>query len=191
MLITSLITVILFSFFFYLSIKSASSESIKSLGKCVPMVLGMTSSVTIGLIIGVWIPDFLAIATIAAITVSSLVSFLFVKRFGINGIMEAQAASFMGAMMGAMLGVMLTSTTEVVLMLVASILFFIVSVGIMIALLNKKSGQKVVLFTKRIEFYVLLVLTVSVIGALGVHEISKEGSTDQENMEEEMLEHSH
>jgi hypothetical protein len=191
MLIASLIIVLVFSIYFYVSTKSASHESIKSLGKCVPMVLGMTSSVTVGLVMGIWIPSLLAIATILSIIISSCLSFFFVKKIGQNGIIEAQASSFMGAMMGAMLGVMLTSPLEVVIMLIASHLFFIISTTFMIVLLNKDATQKRV-FSKRIEYFALIVLSLSVIGGMGVRELGGLGNTDHVNMEQEMMhDHSH
>ncbi|SNZ14747.1 hypothetical protein SAMN05421503_2563 [Terribacillus aidingensis] len=191
MLIASLLIVLAFSIYFYVSTKSASHDCLKSLGKCVPMVLGMTSSVTVGLVIGIWIPSLLAIATILSIIISSCLSFFFVKRFGQNGIIEAQASSFMGAMMGAMLGVMLTSPLEAVIMLIASNLSFIISTTFMIVLLNKGTTQKRV-FSKRIEYFALIVLSLVVISGMGVRELGGLGNSNYEHIEQEMMhDHSH
>jgi hypothetical protein len=191
MLIASLLIVLTFSIYFYVSTKSADHDRLKSLGKCVPMVLGMTSSVTVGLVMGIWIPSLLAIATIFSIIISSCLSFFFVKRFGQNGIIEAQASSFMGAMMGAMLGVMLTTPLEIVIMLIASQLFFIISTTVMIVLLNKDTTKKRVR-SKRIEYFALIVLSLSVIGGMSVRELGGLGNNNHGHLDEEMMhDHSH
>ncbi|MFP7494967.1 hypothetical protein SFC66_14365 [Terribacillus saccharophilus] len=192
MLLATLITVIVFSLYFYFTIHSANADAIKSLGKCVPMVLGMTSSVTVGLVIGVWIADFFAIATIVSIILSCCLSLLFVKRFGMNGMIEALAASFMGAMMGAMMGVMLTSQVEMIIALIAFNVFFMTSVYVVIALLHKAAGKKMQWFIRSKEFYVLTVLCVSLISGMGIFQFTiANDNPDRADVDQQGYEHSH
>lgn len=132
----------------------------------------------------------IAVATILSIIVSSCLSLLFVKRFGPSGIIEAQASTFMGAMMGAMLGVMLTTNFEIVIMLIASNLFFIISITFTLALLNNDTGKKQFFAAKRVAFYVVLVLCLSVISGLGALELTNPVE-DGSNMDMEQQSHEH
>lgn len=166
----SLLMVIAYSIYFSTSRSVREHISNSSLAKCIPMLLGMTSSVTIGLIIAIWIPHLLAISTIFSIMLSAIIAFLIGRVFGISGIIEAQSSSFMGAMMGAMLGVML-STEEVVTMVIAADVIYLISLlAVLLLLMNgkeqkpqKKLNSKVIIYS---TVFILSLTFISTIGFL-------------------------
>ncbi|MEM1505250.1 hypothetical protein RG959_17770 [Domibacillus sp. 8LH] len=91
--------------------------------KCFPMLLGTTSSLTLGLVTALLMPDKLALSTIVSIVLSAGTAYLIGKNYGLNGLIEAQASSLMGAMMGAMLGVMLSSNEETMMVLAMDMIY--------------------------------------------------------------------
>lgn len=113
--------------------------------KCIPMLLGMTSSLTLGLVTALLMPDKLALSTIVSIVLSAGAAYLIGKNYGLNGLIEAQASSLMGAMMGAMLGVMLSSNEGTMMVLAMDIIYLASLYGARVwqakenqALLNQK-----------------------------------------------------
>lgn len=170
--ITSLLMVFGYSIYFYLAYRSTIKNDNHYFSKCIPMVLGMTSSVTIGLVIAMWIPQMLAISTILSIILGIITSYLIGNGFGISGIIEAQASSYMGAMMGAMLGVML-SAQEMIAMVIAMDILYLISFYSMILLLTKELvvHRQEVIKSKSVYFYLTFLLSLVVIGSMGVLQI--------------------
>lgn len=162
----SLLMVIAYSIYFSTSRTVREHISKSSLAKCIPMLLSMTSSVTIGLIIAIWIPHLLAISTIFSIMLSAIIAFLIGRVFGISGIIDAQSSSFMGAMMGAMLGVML-STSEVVTMVIAADIIYLISLLAIMLLVTKVEKQKK-LNSKIVIYYTVFILSITFISTIGV-----------------------
>lgn len=137
----SLLMVLGYSIYFFLSLRSKDHEVTSSLAKCIPMILGMTSSTVIGLVMGYGMPQMLAVSTILSIVISAGIAILLGAGFGISGVIEAQASSLMGAMMGAMLGAML-SAGEIALMVMAMDVMYLVSISSMMLLMAKGSIKK-------------------------------------------------
>ncbi|WP_342615497.1 hypothetical protein [Peribacillus frigoritolerans] len=168
LLTVSLMMVLAYSIYFVISPRIKTYKQNSSLARCVPMVLGMTSSITIGLLITIWMSSQLAISTILSIIISAIIALMIGKDFGINGILEAQTSSLMGAMMGAMLGVML-SPNEITIMIVATDLLYIVSFYSMLIITTKASSKSQNFTIKNSAFlYLMLILNISLIGSLGV-----------------------
>lgn len=110
MLLTiNIMLIVGYSVYFSFASRVKGEATSGAAAKCIPMLLGMTSSLTVGLVIALLMPDKLALSTIISIVLSAGAAYLIGKNYGINGLIEAQASSLMGAMMGAMLGVMLSS----------------------------------------------------------------------------------
>ncbi|MFD2215488.1 hypothetical protein [Metabacillus endolithicus] len=185
----SLFILIAYSLYFYIRYHSLGDKQIKSLGKCVPMILGMTSSIVIGLLIGVWLPEMLALSTILSILFSAIIAYLIGSRFGLNGVLEAQGSSLMGAMMGAMLGVML-SANEISLMIIAVDFIYLVSMFFVMIMLTKDSVEKKQLSFKSMPatFYLIFIICLSIIGGMG---ILQTGAFDSPEGIENQVNHSH
>lgn len=134
-----------YSVYFSFTTREKREEASGAASKCIPMLLGMTSSLTIGLVIALLMPDKLAISTIASIILSAGAAYLVGRNYGINGLVEAQASSLMGAMMGAMLGVMLSSDEGTIMVLAMDVIYLASLYGARVwqakenqALLNQK-----------------------------------------------------
>ena len=112
------------------------------------MMVGMTSSVAIGLMKTVLFSKMLAVSTILSFILNAVVPIFIGKGFGLRGILEAQATCLMGSMMGTMLGVML-SANEMTMMVVAMDLIYLGSLYSMMLLLNKDSNITIQSVLKR------------------------------------------
>ncbi|MFV2047112.1 hypothetical protein ACEWK1_07010 [Metabacillus sp. YM-086] len=186
-LIVSLIMVLGYSAYFYNTTRRLNDKIASPLSKCVPMALGMTNSVIVGLVIAAWIPKMLALSTILSILLSAIIALLIGVAFGINGIIEAQASSMMGAMMGAMLGVMLTPE-EMVIMIAAIDLLYLVSFYLLTwALMKSFIDKSETVFPRRPAiYYMAFVLSVSIICTIGFLQATSDGSP---TAEEEIITH--
>lgn len=187
-LIFSLIMVLGYSAYFYKTTRGRNTKIVSSLSKCVPMALGMTSSVTVGLVIAAWIPQMLALSTILSILFSAIIALFIGVGFGINGIIEAQASSMMGAMMGAMLGVMLAPEEMIIMLAVMDLVylvsFYLLTWALMKSFVDKKER---VLHRKSAIYYMTFVLSVSVICTIGFLQATGDG----DSTEEETITHHH
>lgn len=162
--VLSLVIVCGYSFYFFISLRSEHHNGNQRFTKCIPMLLGMMSSLPVGLVIALYMPTKLALSTIIAVIVSAFLAFLVGRGFGISGIIEAVASSLMGAMMGAMLGAMLAEN-EVTLMVVAmDSLYLITILGVMILLKKENILKRQNIQLKMLSFYLTLVLSGSLIG---------------------------
>lgn len=186
--IVSLIMVLGYSAYFYKTTRRRNDKIVSSLSKCVPMAFGMTSSITVGLVIAAWIPQMLALSTILSILFSAIIALLIGAGFGINGIIEAQASSLMGAMMGAMLGVMLVPE-EMVIMIATMDLLYLVSFYLLTWALMKSVVDKkeTVLYRRPGIYYMSFVLSVSIIGTTGFLQATGDGKPKGE--EETIIQH--
>lgn len=189
MLIVSLLMVMGYSLYFFLAFHKNVNEANGSFTRCIPMLLGMTGSVTIGIVVALWMPDQLAFATIASILISAIAATLIGFPFGMNGIIEALASSFMGAMMGAMLGVMLASS-EIIFMVFAMDFLYLISFYFMLLMKTKESSsrRKIVFKSKKAPFYLAFSFNLFLIGALCLVESI---DFDRPKQEQETMNHNH
>lgn len=188
LIICSFLIVIISIFYISLFNRSNSCTTNPALSKCIPMLLGMTSSLTIGLLFGVLLPKQLAVATVLSIVFSAFLSIFIGKKFGMNGLIEAQSSSLMGAMMGAMLGVML-SPNEVTLMIAVMDVLFLISIFFALLLTNSFSAKKKLLFQHKPDsFYWLFLLNVCFLCSLIIMQLL---DTDTKPSETEPSEHVH
>lgn len=167
----SLFIVVGYSFFFFISAVRKNKEIATQYSKCIPMVVGMTSSLTIGLIISVWLPE-MAKATVLSILISAVIAIFIGLPFKTNGLVEAQASSLMGSMMGAMLGIMLVPS-EVTLMIISMDLIYLISIFAMMLLMHKKHSLKEALKNRPVPFYLTFLLSIAIICASGIHQEAK------------------
>lgn len=183
----SLLMVIAYGIYFSTSKTIREYKSKSSLAKCIPMLLGMTSSITIGLVIAVSIPHLLALSTILSIVLSGIVAFLIGRDLGINGMIEAQSSSVMGAMMGAMLGVMLPSNEVVTMVIAADVIYLISLLGILILLTKEGEPQKQnSLISKKTLYSAVFILNIVFISTLGILQ-----SIDKQEVEVNSITHEH
>ncbi|MBN6885453.1 glucan phosphoethanolaminetransferase (alkaline phosphatase superfamily) [Cytobacillus horneckiae] len=179
LLIISLLMVLAYSVYFFISSKKNHVDVKKSFSKCIPMVVGMTSSLTIGLLMALWIPQ-MALSTIFAVVISAAIAVLIGLPFGTNGVVEAQASSLMGAMMGAMLGIML-APAEITLMVIAMDIIYLLSILSMMLLLSKELKVKNVLKSRSLPFYLSFLLSIFIICTIGISQTAS--ITDQKEAE--------
>ncbi|WP_018393281.1 hypothetical protein [Bacillus sp. 37MA] len=104
-------------------------------GMMIVMVLCMGSSLTIGLIVGIFYTSDLAHSTMIAMTFSLIVGYLAGKPINLLAIGEGMAGGIMGGMMGAMLGDMLPLGNYAAMLIYMDILF-IVSILFIVAMMN-------------------------------------------------------
>lgn len=169
LLIVSVIMVIGYSVYFFSSSHVKGITTQASITKCISMFLGMTSSLTIGLIIVAWLPNMLAFSTIIAILLSIGTAILVGGRFGLGGILEALASSLMGAMMGTMLGAMLSSQELTMMIAIMAVVYLISVFSMIMILMNADVNTKwSVLKKKPISFYVAFLLSVCLVSTMGV-----------------------
>ncbi|MBL0385587.1 cupredoxin domain-containing protein [Tumebacillus sp. ITR2] len=76
-------------------------------GMMIAMTIGMMSSLSLGLLLGVLFKHDLTQATIGAVTFGALAGYLAGKPISLMAALDGMMAGIMGGMMGAMLGVML------------------------------------------------------------------------------------
>ncbi len=188
--ICSFLIVIISSLYFSIFTRPATScQENQTLNKCIPMLLAMTSSLTIGLLIGILLPNQLALATIFSILLSAVLAVFIGRKFGTNGLIEAQSSSLMGAMMGAMLGVML-SPDEVTLMVAAMDFLFLISVFFALLLTNGSLEKKRHLFKhKPASFYWFFLLNVCFLCSLVILQWLDMNTTPTETTPSEHVHH--
>lgn len=168
LLLFSIVMVLGFSLYLYVTYGLKKENESSPLSKCVPMMVGMTSSLTVGLIIAIWMPQMLAGATILSVLISAGNAFLIGKGFGMSGMLEAQSSSIMGAMMGAMLGVML-SENEITLMVIAMDLIYLVSIfSVMLLSATNAAGKQSLLKSKPASFYLAFLIVAGLIGTTAI-----------------------
>lgn len=184
----SLVLVGGFSIFFFISARTRNKDVASAYSKCIPMVVGMTSSLTIGLIVSIWLPE-MAKATVLSVLISAVIALLIGLPFNTNGLVEAQASSLMGSMMGAMLGIML-APSEITFMIISMDFIYLLSIFAMMLLMHKKHTLKESLKSRPVPFYLSFVLSIVIICAASIHqEMSKH---DQPSGEETpQVEHHH
>ncbi|MDQ0272678.1 hypothetical protein [Cytobacillus purgationiresistens] len=187
LLFITFLMVLSYSIYFFISTRAKNNAVKKTFSKCIPMVLGMTGSLTIGLVVALWIPQ-MGLSTIIAILMSAAIATLIGRPFGINGMVEAQSASLMGAMMGAMLGIML-APSEITLMIIAMDIIYLLSVFSMMLLISKELKVKNVLKSKSAPFYLSFLLSISIICTIGI--LQTNNPNDQIEIDEPTTEHQH
>ena len=141
LLLFSTIMLIAYTLFFSFFVRSKSDSITKVTGKCISMALGMINGTTIGLFVALFLPHNLALSTIVSIIIGTLAAIIISYPFGINGLIDAISSSLMGAMMGAMLGDML-SQENMLLMIIAMDIIYLISMFSFIFLVNKEALKK-------------------------------------------------
>lgn len=187
-LVISTFMIIAYTIYFHLFTKSKKQQVCPSLGKCISMSLGMVSSTLLGLIFAQFMPGELAYSTFLAILVSMIIAYFIGKCFGVSGIIEAMAASFMGAMMGTMLGDMIPEK-DLTFMMIALDLIYLGTVVTFMFMINKEHGKE-----NRVKgittapLFLSLILFLSMIGFVATIEGGTQGINKNPEM---MVEHHH
>ncbi|TWT25272.1 hypothetical protein [Planomicrobium sp. CPCC 101110] len=165
MLISSLLLVVC-TLFFYWNGQKVKAHVNAAMGKCVAMSYGMVSSTAIGLIITFLLPGDLAVSTVLSVCISFLFAFGIGRLFGSTGIIEASAASFMGAMMGAMLAAMVPPARE--LFIVVSMDLFYVFVVFGLLYMMGREAEKTANVKIQLRLLPLAMLLLSTVSAAGI-----------------------
>jgi glucan phosphoethanolaminetransferase (alkaline phosphatase superfamily) len=176
LLLISTIMIVAYTIYFCIYAETKKQYVSPTSGKCISMSLGMVSSTTIGLILALLFPGELAFSTVLSIAVSFIAAFFIGKIFGLSGIIEAMAASFMGAMMGAMLGDMLPENREA-FMIIAMDIIYLISVIFLMLMMNKEAVKENQMLKKAkiAPIFLSLVISLSVIGIAATMESSTQG----------------
>ncbi|TCP27785.1 hypothetical protein EV207_11712 [Scopulibacillus darangshiensis] len=152
----------------------------------IAMVLGMISSLDIGLIAGVVFKSDLSLSTIIAMSFGFIVGFLVGKPTNLLVTVEGVAAGIMGGMMGAMLGVMLPHDNFRFILVFLDILF-ILSVLSIVFLINteletKKDNSN--LFPHSYPWIITSVISTIIIFTFAHLETASVGDNNQKNREQ-------
>ncbi|WP_409300577.1 hypothetical protein [Peribacillus sp. SCS-155] len=134
-------------------------------GMTVAMLLGMASSLTIGLIAGIQFKGNLSLSTILCIIFSLIVGLLVGKSINLLVLVEGIGAGVMGGMMGAMLGEMLPQD-NFTLMLVFMDILFIMSTLCIIILINaelKNAGNNISLLPRIYPWIITSIISVVIL----------------------------
>ncbi|MCM3677442.1 hypothetical protein M3699_27665 [Peribacillus simplex] len=107
LLLTRFMIVVAYTFYFSKKAHQKKDHIGVSLGKCMVMMLSMTTSLTLSLMLSFLLPGKLVVLTVLAIAICAVAGFIIGRPFGLISVMESQSTTLMGAVMGAMLGVML------------------------------------------------------------------------------------
>jgi glucan phosphoethanolaminetransferase (alkaline phosphatase superfamily) len=176
LLLISTIMIVAYTIYFCIYAGAKKQYVSPASGKCISMSLGMVGSTTIGLILALLFPGELAFSTVLSIAVSFIAAYFIGKIFGLSGIIEAMAASFMGAMMGAMLGDMMPENRET-FMIIAMDIIYLISVISLMLMMNKESVKENQMLkkAKTAPIFLSLVISLSVIGIAATMEGSAQG----------------
>ncbi|PLR79924.1 hypothetical protein CVD25_22600 [Bacillus canaveralius] len=189
LLLISTLLVIVYTIVCVIKVHTHKDKLVNMTGMTVAMVLGMASSLTMGLIAGIEFQGNLSLSTIIAIHYSLMVGILVGRPINLLTLVEGMAAGVMGGMMGAMLGEMLPSG-DFTLMLVLTDILFMVSVVSIIFLINaelKKTGEPVSFYPRTFPWIVTSVISAVIILTLATLE-TKPMLSDS-NVQEEQHHH--
>lgn len=157
-------------------------------GMMIVMILCMGSSLTIGLIIGIFYTNDLAHSTMIAMTFSLVIGYLAGKPISLLAIGEGMAGGVMGGMMGAMLGDMLPLGNYTVMLIYMDVLF-ILSVLFMVTMMNVelKKDKENLTFTPRTYPWIIT----TVISAILIFAFSHMEADTIESHQDQSDEHEH
>lgn len=176
LLLVSVIMIIIYTI--VLCINGAKKSDVVSAtsGKCVAMSYGMISGTAIGLFAGIYLQGQLAYSTVSSIGISIVLGYFVGRIFGLSGIIEALAASFMGAMMGAMLGEMLAPTNQLFMMIMIDLMYALVVTGLlfMINTEHTKTTKSKVKLAPLLILLLFSISSVSLIAALDHNSVDVE-----------------
>lgn len=164
----SIAMIFLYNLFFFIQNHAKDHHFGPSMARCIPMILGMTGSLTIGLIFGAWFPQNLALSTILSVVSCVVYAFFVGKGFGVNGMVEAQASSLMGSVMGAMLGAMISNAGLDMVVMFFDLVYLTSFYSIEILMRKELRDKLEKLKLKRTLIYMAFVLNILIIGALGL-----------------------
>lgn len=127
LLLTSFMIVVAYTIYFSKKAHLKKDQIGVGLGKCMVMMISMTTSLTLSLMLSFLMPGKLAVLTVLAIAICAVSGFIIGRPFGLTAVMESLSTTLMGAMMGAMLGVMLPLDSQT-FMLVSMDLIYLGSI---------------------------------------------------------------
>ncbi|MCZ2259784.1 hypothetical protein [Sporosarcina sp. G11-34] len=142
----------------------------KMIGMTVVMVFVTLSSVTIGIIVGIYFANDLTLSTIVSIIYGIVLGYFAGKSVNQLAIMEGLGAGVMGGMMGAMLGYMIPGNFN--LMVIFMTVLFIIIISFFAHLItlesNKKNG-KIIMVPRPYKWIISAILsTIIIITAVGL-----------------------
>ena len=113
----------------------------KMIGMTVVMVFVTLSSVTIGIILGIYFANDLTVSTIVSIVYGIVLGYFAGKSVSKLAIMEGLGAGVMGGMMGAMLGYMIPSNFNMMVIFMTA-LFIIIIISFFAHLITLETNKK-------------------------------------------------
>ncbi|USK66018.1 hypothetical protein [Peribacillus frigoritolerans] len=169
LLLTSFMIVMAYTIYFSKKAHLKKDHIGVGLGKCMVMILSMTTSLTLSLMLSFLMPGKLAGLTVLAIALCAVAGFIIGRPFGLTAVMESLSTTLMGAMMGAMLGVMLPLDSQT-FMLVSMDLIYLCSIFI-VTFYIKRAGVKETKSGRGVApFFLTLLFSIIIIGTSAVWE---------------------
>jgi hypothetical protein len=162
LLLTSFMIVLAYTIYFSKKAHLKKDHIGVGLGKCMVMMLSMTTSLTLGLMLSFLMPGKLAVLTVLAIAICAVAGFIIGRPFGLRTVMESLSTTLMGAMMGAMLGVMLPLYSQT-FMLVSMDLIYLGSICF-VTFYIKREDVKETKWRGGVPFLLTLLFSIIIIG---------------------------
>ncbi|MGG3448304.1 hypothetical protein [Domibacillus aminovorans] len=157
-------------------------------GMMIVMVLCMGSSLTIGIIVGIFYTSDLTHSTMIAMTFSLIVGYLAGKPINLLAIGEGMAGGIMGGMMGAMLGDMLPLGNYTAMLIYMDILF-IVSILFIVTMMNTELKKDKENLTFKPRTYPWIITTI--ISAILIFAFSNMEADTIESHQDQKDQHEH
>lgn len=169
LMLTSFMIVMAYTIYFSKKAHLKKDHIGVGLGKCMVMMLSMTTSLTLSLMLSFLMPGKLAVLTVLAIAICAVAGFIIGRPFGLTAVMESLSTTLMGAMMGGMLGVMLPLDSQT-FMLVSMDLIYLCSIFI-VTFYIKRAGVKETKSGRGFTpFFLTLLFSIIIIGTSAVWE---------------------
>ena len=188
LLIISTLLVLLYTSVCVIKIHQVRKNLKNMTGMMTIMILCMGSSLTIGLIVGIFYTSNLAHSTMIAMTFSLIVGYLAGKSINLLAIGEGIAGGIMGGMMGAMLGDMLPPGNYTAMLIYMDVLF-ILSILFLVTLMNVELKNDKENLTFKPRTYPWIITTV--ISAILIFAFSHMEADTIESHQDQPDEHEH
>lgn len=169
LLLTSFMIVMAYTIYFCKKAHLKKDHIGVGLGKCMVMMLSMTTSLTLSLMLSFLMPGKLAVLTVLAIAICVVAGFIIGKPFGLTAVMESLSTTLMGAMMGAMLGVMLPLDSQT-FMLVSMDLIYLCSIFFVTFYIKREDVKETKSGRGLDPFFLTLLFSIIIIGTSAVWE---------------------
>lgn len=176
--------VLLYSFVYIFKMNKNKGNFKKMTGMTVVMVFVTLSSVTIGIILGIYFANDLTLSTIVSIVYGIVLGYFAGNSVSQLAVMEGLGAGVMGGMMGAMLGYMIPGNFNMMVIFMTVLFIIIISYfAHLITLEANKRNEKITIMPRPYKWIISAILsTIIIFTAVGLEEY-KLNNNNQEQLQ--------